>query len=101
MKRRIRWGRVVAAAAIPLLIIGSIVTADMWSDDTKLIEYHKEVAEGETLWDICSEIATDKEDLRKLVWQAMQDNHIEDPTELQPGRIVIVRVRAARKNEFN
>lgn len=100
-KRRIRWGRVVAATAVPLLIIGSIVTADMWNDDIEIIEYHKEVAQDETLWDICKEIATDKEDLRKLVYQAMQDNHISDPTVLQPGRIVIVRVRAARKNEFN
>lgn len=101
MKRRIRWGRVASVAVIPLLIIGSIVTADVFDDKTEIIEYHKEVAQGETLWDICKEIATDKEDLNRLVWQAMQDNHITDPTELQPGRVVIVRVRAARKNEFN
>lgn len=96
-KRRVRWGRVVAAAAVPLLIIGGIVTADMWNDDIEVIEYHKEVAQGETLWDICREIATDKEDLQKLVYQAMQDNHISDPATLQPGRVVIVRVREARK----
>lgn len=63
----------------------------------ELIEYRKEIVEGDTLWNICSEIATDKEDLRKLVWQAMRDNRIEDPGQLQPGRIVIVRVREARK----
>ena len=97
MKRRIRWGRVWAAAVVLLLVIGSIVTAMRSDDEVRLIEYRKEVAEGETLWDICSEIATDKEDLRKLVWQAMQDNHITDPTELQPGRVVIVRVREARE----
>ena len=97
MKRRIRWGRVVAAATVPLLIIGSIVTADVFDDKTEIIEYHKEVVAGETLWDICREIATDKEDLRKLVYQAMQDNHISDPTVLQPGQLVIVRVREARQ----
>lgn len=96
-KRRIRWGRVVAAAAVPLLIIGGIVTADVFDDETEIIEYHKEVAQGETLWDICKEIATDKEDLNRLVWQAQKDNHIKDPVELQPGRIVIIRVREARK----
>lgn len=96
-KRKVRWGRVVAAAAVPLLIIGGIVTADMWSDDIEVIEYHKEVAQDETLWDICKEIATDKEDLNRLVWQAQKDNHIKDPVELQPGRIVIIRVREARK----
>ena len=97
MKRRIRWGRVVAAAAVPLLIIGGIVTADVFDDKTEIIEYHKEVTQGETLWDICREIATDREDLQKLVYQAMQDNHISDPATLQPGQLVIVRVREARQ----
>ena len=99
MKRRIRWRRVASVVAVPLLIIGGIATADMWTNDTKLIEYHKEVVAGETLWDICAEIATDKEDLRKLVYQAMQDNHITDPATLQPGRVVIVRVQEARSSK--
>lgn len=98
-KRKVRWGRVVAVIAVPLLIIGGIVTADVFDDETKIIEYHKEVVAGETLWDICAEIATDKEDLRKLVYQAMQDNHISDPTVLQPGRVVIVRVQEARTSK--
>ena len=98
-KRRVRWGRVVAVIAVPLLIIGGIVTADVFDDETKIIEYHKEVVAGETLWDICAEIATDKEDLRKLVYQAMQDNHITDPATLQPGRVVIVRVQEARTSK--
>ncbi len=96
-KRRVRWGRVWLAAVVLLLVIGSIVTAMRSDDEVRLIEYRKEVAEGETLWDICSEIATDREDLRRLVYQAMRDNHIEDPTALQPGRVVIVRVREARE----
>lgn len=98
-KRRVRWGRVVAVIAVPLLIIGGIATADMWESDTKLIEYHKEVVAGETLWDICAEIATSKEDLRKLVYQAMKDNHITDPATLQPGRVVLVRVQEARTSK--
>ena len=84
------------------LFAGVAVNADLAKDylfagKNELIEYRKEVKEGETLWGICSEIATDKEDLRKLVWQSMRDNHIQDPAELQPGRIVVVRVREARR----
>ena len=91
-----------AMLAVSTLCAGVAVNADLAHDylfagKSELIEYHKEVAPGDTLWNICSEIATDKEDLRKLVWQAMQDNHIQDPSELQPGRVVIVRVREARK----
>lgn len=88
--------------AISTLAAGAAVNADLARDylfagKNELIEYRKEVREGETLWGICSEIATDKEDLRKLVWQSMRDNNITDPAELQPGRIVVVRVREARR----
>lgn len=88
--------------AISTLAAGVAVNADLARDylfagKNELIEYRKEIKSGDTLWNICSEIATDKEDLRKLVWQAMRDNHISDPAELQPGRIVVVRVREARR----
>lgn len=91
-----------AILAVSTLCAGVAVNADLARDylfagKNELIEYRKEVKEGETLWGICSEIATDKEDLRKLVWQAMRDNHIQDPADLQPGRVVIVRVKEARK----
>lgn len=91
-----------AMLAVSTLCAGVAVNADLARDylfagKNELIEYRKEVKEGETLWGICSEIATDKEDLRKLVWQSMRDNHITDPAELQPGRVVIVRVKAARE----
>lgn len=76
---------------------GSLVHDYLFAGENQLIEYHKEVKEGETLWGICSEIATDKEDLNRLVWQAMKDNNITDPGDLQPGRVVVVRVKAARQ----
>lgn len=80
-----------------LAVNGSLVKDYLTAGPNELIEYRKEVAEGDTLWDICREIATDRDDLRKLVWQAMQDNRITDPAELQPGRVVIIRVKEARK----
>lgn len=91
-----------AILAVATLSAGVAVNADLARDylfagKNELIEYRKEIKSGDTLWNICSEIATDREDLRKLVWQAMQDNHITDPAELQPGRVVIVRVKAARQ----
>lgn len=65
--------------------------------EVKIVEYRREVKPGDTLWTICGEIATDKEDLRKLVWQAKKDNRIKDVGNLQPGTLVIVRVEEARK----
>lgn len=65
--------------------------------ETKIVEYRREVRAGDTLWDICGEIATDKEDLRRLVYQAKKDNRIMDVGNLQPGMLIVVRVEEARK----
>ena len=90
---------VLAAATIGagVAVNGSLVHDYLFAGKSELIEYHKEVKSGDTLWDICREIATDKEDLNRLVWQAKKDNHIKDPGDLQPGRVVVVRVKAARQ----
>lgn len=64
--------------------------------ETKIVEYRREVKPGDTLWTICEGIATDKEDLRELVYQAKKDNRIQDVGNLQPGTLVIVRVEEAR-----
>lgn len=63
---------------------------------TKIVEYRREVRPGDTLWTICGEIAADKEDLRKLVYQAKKDNRIRDVGNLQPGMLIVVRVEEAR-----
>lgn len=64
--------------------------------EVKIVEYCWEVKPGDTLWDICSEIATDKEDLRRLVWQAKKDNRIRDVGNLQPGILIVIKVKEAR-----
>lgn len=90
-----------AALMSAALVAGAAVDADnlyhRLFPETKIVEYRREVKPGDTLWDICSEIATDKEDLRRLVWQAKKDNRIMDVGNLQPGTLVIVRVEDARK----
>ena len=64
--------------------------------ETRIVEYCREVKPGDTLWTICGEIATDKEDLRKLVYQAKKDNRIMDVGNLQPGMLIVVKVEEAR-----
>ena len=66
--------------------------------ETNLITYEKEVTAGDTVWSICSKIATDEDDLNKLVWQTIKDNHIENAADLQPGQKIIVNVQRARKS---
>ena len=89
-----------AALMSAALIAGAAVDADNIYNrlfpETRIVEYRREVKAGDTLWDICGEIATDKEDLRKLVWQAKKDNRIRDVGNLQPGMLIVVRVEEAR-----
>lgn len=89
-----------AALMSAALVAGAAVDADNICNrlfpEVKIVEYRREVRPGDTLWTICGEIATDKEDLRKLVWQAKKDNRIKDVGNLQPGMLVIVRVEEAR-----
>lgn len=86
---------------ITALVAGAAVDADniyhRIFQETRIVEYRREVRAGDTLWDICGEIATDKEDLRRLVWQAKKDNRIKDVGNLQPGTLIVVRVEEARK----
>lgn len=90
-----------AALMSAALVSGAAVDADniyaRLFPEVKIVEYQREVKPGDTLWTICGEIATDKEDLRKLVWQAKKDNRIRDVGNLQPGMLIIVRVEEARK----
>lgn len=89
-----------AALMSAALVAGAAVDADNICNrlfpETRIVEYHREVKPGDTLWTICGEIATDKEDLRKLVWQAKKDNRIRDVGNLQLGTLVIVKVEEAR-----
>lgn len=89
-----------AALMSAALVAGAAVDAGKiyhrFFPETKIVEYRREVKPGDTLWTICEEITTDKEDLRELVYQAKKDNRIQDVGNLQPGTLVIVRVEEAR-----
>ena len=63
----------------------------------QLISYAVTASKGDTLWDICSRIATEKEDVREIVYRAKQENNIKDPNELQPGQEIIVRVERTKE----
>lgn len=94
---RIRWVRIgcllcgiMAAGAVGFGYYRDTTT-------TQLVEYRKTVEAGDTLWGIVGEIATNKEDMSRLTWQVMKDNNITDPGNLQPGTVIIIRVKAARE----
>lgn len=63
----------------------------------QLISYAVTANKGDTLWGICSKIATEKEDVREIIYRAKQENNIKDPGTLQPGQEIIVRVERTKE----
>lgn len=94
---RLRVKRILSVFAVAVILGAGACAYFRPGHHTYMVQYRKEVQQGETVWDICSEIATDKEDLRKLVWQTMKDNRIKDPNDVQPGMLLVVNVEQARK----
>lgn len=78
---------------LALMAVGAVAYA--WQPAPGDIMTYKVTAEpGDTVWSICSRIATDRDNMQQVVWQAMKDSHIEKASDLQPGQIVVVRVKA-------
>lgn len=74
-------------------VIGSGTACFLNNTQEQTIEYRAEAQSGDTVWSICRRIVTDEDNLQEVVWRAIEENHIKDPTELQPGQIVIVHVK--------
>lgn len=85
----------VQITAVAVLITLSIGVAASSTDDN-IVEYRKEIAAGDTLWDVCAKVASNKDNLQELVYSTMKENHISDPGSLQPGEEIIIRVKAVK-----
>lgn len=80
-------------------VIGSGMACLVKSDTEPVIEYRAEAQSGDTVWSICRRIVTDKDNLQEVVWKTIEENHITDPTHLQPGQIVVVHVREIQEGK--
>lgn len=84
--------QVTVVAVLITLSIGIVAS----STDDNLVEYRKEIADGDTLWDVCTKVASDKDNLQELVYNTMKENRISDPGSLQPGEEIIIHVKVVR-----
>ena len=80
-------------------VIGSGTACFLNNTQEQTIEYRAEAQAGDTVWSLCRRISTNKDNLQELVWRTMQENHITDPTELQPGQVIIVHVKAIQEGQ--
>lgn len=58
-----------------------------------LIPYKVTIARGENVWDACAKVASSKDDVREVVYNALKENHINNPGNVQPGTELVIRVK--------
>lgn len=86
----------VSTLCAGLAVNGSLVKDYLTAGPNELIEYRKEIKSGDTLWDVCAKVASNKDNLQELVYNTMRENNISDPGSLQPGEEIIIRVKAVK-----
>lgn len=80
-------------------VIGSGTASLLQSHTEPMIEYRAEAQAGDSVWSICKRIVTNKDNLQEVVWRTIEENHIQDPTELQPGQVIVVHVREIQEGQ--
>ena len=92
--KHIRWTR-----------IGCILCASLaagvyaYEPPAELIEYRAESEQGDTIWSLCAKVASDEDCMEELVYRTMQENHITDPANLQPGQMIVIHVKPMKGGE--
>lgn len=59
----------------------------------KTVPYKVTLRNGENVWDACAKVASSKDDVREVVYNALKENRINDPGNVQPGTELVIRVK--------
>ena len=59
----------------------------------KTVPYKVTLRNGESVWDACARVASDKDHMQELDYNALKENHISNPGSVQPGTELIIRVK--------
>lgn len=62
----------------------------------KTVPYKVALRNGENVWDACAKVASSKDDVREVVYNALKENHISNPGNVQPGTELVIRVKELR-----
>lgn len=62
----------------------------------KTVPYKVTLRNGENVWDACAKVASSKDDVREVVYNALKENHISNPGNVQPGTELVIRVKELR-----
>lgn len=76
-----------------LLMATALLAGYAAEPEPQLISYKVTIRDGESVWDACTKVASNKDDVREVVYNALKENHISNPGNVQPGTEIIIRVK--------
>lgn len=62
----------------------------------KTVPYKVTLRNGENVWDACAKVASSKDDVREVVYNALKENHIKNPGNVQPGTEIVIKVKEVK-----
>lgn len=62
----------------------------------KMVPYKVTLRNGENVWDACAKVASSKDDVREVVYNALKENHIKNPGNVQPGTEIVIKVKEVK-----
>lgn len=76
-----------------LLMATALLAGYAAEPEPQLISYKVTIRDGESVWDACTKVASNKDDVREVVYNALKENHISNPGNVQPGTELVIRVK--------
>ena len=76
-----------------LLMATALLAGYAAEPEPQLISYKETIRDGESVWDACTKVASNKDDVREVVYNALKENHISNPGNVQPGTELVIRVK--------
>lgn len=79
-----------------LLMATALLAGYAAEPEPQLISYKVTLRNGENVWDACAKVASSKDDVREVVYNALKENHIKNPGNVQPGTEIVIKVKEVK-----
>ena len=76
-----------------LLMATALLAGYAAEPEPQLISYKVTLRNGESVWDACAKVASSKDDVREVVYNALKENHISNPGNVQLGTEIVIKVK--------
>lgn len=76
-----------------LLMATALLAGYAAEPEPQLISYKVALQDGESVWDACAKVASNRDDVREVVYNTLKENRIKNPGSVQPGTELVIRVK--------